>query len=166
LNLFDISEQANVKIRIEYGQRIQVKDDLVIVLAKSHQFVINFVQGVIFGDGGESIKLSAFGNCKTTQTINNCEIIMDDVFTIGKSSECNFQILQNDVDDIHAKIYRDRDNKFYIEDNKSKEGTYYKLKTKSQIEKGEPSNFINLKDGQIFQVKFFTFLVNTIKQAD
>jgi hypothetical protein len=162
LNLIDISELSTVKIKLEPGEKFPVKDDMVVVLAKSHQFVINFFDGLDFGGNSKSIKLSSFGNCKTTATIGQCQIMSKERFTIGSSSSCDFQIKASDVKGTHAIISKGSNGNFFIEDNESNDGTFYRLKTKSQIDNGEPSEFITLNNDNVFQVKFFTFLIKKL----
>lgn len=159
LNIIDISKYSTVKIKIAPGKSIQIFDDMVIVLSRLHQFVINIIDGVNMAGRQKVLKLSSFGNCVSTQTINQCAFISGQEFSIGSDLNCTFRIQAQDIKTVHAIIKRNYDDSYYISDCNTETGTFYRLKTKAQIEKEEASDSINLVPGDVFQVKFFNFVV-------
>ena len=164
LNIIDISKNSTVKIKIAPGKSIKIFDDMIIVLSNIHQFVINIIDGVDVEGSRKVLKLSSFGNCATTRTINQCGLISDQDFYIGSSLNCAFIIEAQDIMPVHAIIKRYNDDQYYISDCKTETGTFYRLKTKTQIEKEEASDSITLVPGDVFQVKFFQFIVREPKE--
>jgi hypothetical protein len=161
LFLMDLSSDAVIKMKLEAGGEIKLRDNLVIVLGKNHQFKVNIRKGIEFGGMRiDTIKLSSFADCQSTRTIGEKQVDIDNPLIIGRGADCHFQIPMEDIAKQHAEIYFNSENQSYmLKDLNTGSSTSYKLKSSIEIEEKSPSIPVKLEHNQIFFIGDFTFLL-------
>lgn len=76
---------------------------------------------------------------------------------IGRASDCAIRIDYPDVSEHHAILEKDK-GKWFLRDNNSERGTYYKLKKTQDISEQKPSASFALKHRRVFMVQRFVFI--------
>jgi FHA domain len=125
-----------------------------------HEFLVALGNPIMIGNQEfPMISIDGVPNCKTTyntQTIRPPNI--NNEITIGRTSNNTKQLDYKDVTEPHAKIFY-RDGSWYLKDLDSTNGTFYKLKTKDEINNKIPSDPLLLNDLTVFVIANFKFFV-------
>lgn len=157
-NLIDISSNGSVRIKIHPNKKVLLEPGMILVIGTNHRLAINS-QGVVLLDGVNQHQLFV-APLQDDQTTKNCNVQSlegDTKFYIGRSKDCAIKIDYPDVSDHHAILEKDK-GKWYIRDNGSERGTYYKLKKIQDITDQKPSASFTLKHGRVFMVQRFVFI--------
>ena len=175
-NLVDIAPRGSVKIKLPPNEEIRLEKDMVIIIGHNHVFVVDFDEKKSIPIGNNrAYLLTIKGNedCKTTSKFG--DVTPDDFkkkITIGRDDDNHVSLVHDDISWKHAECYyKQEDNSWYMKDLNSRNGTFYKLKKKTEIceanrnisnnwydpNEGKPSEAYLIKHESTFIVENFTF---------
>ncbi|OMJ94435.1 hypothetical protein SteCoe_2333 [Stentor coeruleus] len=158
-NLVDISRDGCVHMKLEAGGEIEIKDGMIIVFGRGGAFGASLSkQGMMInGQKVNDLTLNGIKTCPNTANFIDIRA-SNNTLTIGRGENNTIILPFQDISDRHAECYL-KNGVWFLRDCISVNGTFYKLKLKRQIEEEEPSDFITLKDFQVFTTGPFTFIL-------
>lgn len=165
-NLVDISQNGIVNVKVNEIRPIEIVEGMIIVFGNIHAFQVNFIPGPTINGKKSSIPIISGSNtCVRTKNFspvhpNN----LDEPFTIGKNPNNDLVINYEDISEQHARMYWDRKrNKWFLVDGSvekgaSRNGTFYKLKTRTEIDTKVPSSALLLEVFTVFMIQDYLFI--------
>lgn len=164
-NLVDISQNGVVRVKVG-DSPVEIVDGMIIIFGITHAFEINFVEGPFIN--GRKTKIPVISGSSTCSITKNFMAVqpanLEEPFTIGKHQDNKLMIDFKDISEQHASIYWNREkNKWFLADGSiqngpSKNGTFYKLKTKKEIDQKTPSSALLLELFTAFMIEGFLFI--------
>ncbi|OMJ68405.1 hypothetical protein SteCoe_34143 [Stentor coeruleus] len=152
------NHQFSVRIKLHPNKRIELEPGMIIIIGTNHQFTVNSL-GLIFLDGFNQhhLCIQPSQDDKTTNKMKVQSLEGNDKIYIGKDKSCHMRVDYPDVSDQHA-YFEKINGKWFLRDNYSERGTFYKLKKMKNITKQKPSASFSLKNNRVFMVQRFIFI--------
>ena len=158
-NLVDISIRGVVKMKVNNDSPVKLVNGMLLVFGKESIILVSIVDGLL-KNGDQNMKLLKLTEVSnSTQDITGYETeTINQRVGIGRAPENQIKLDAEDISQQHAEcFYQDED--WYLRDVGSENGTFYRLKTREQLEQNLPSNSVLLQFYSVFSVEGFIFIV-------